>query len=266
MFLNRSNFGSLALAFILVLTFGIAIAWGADHDHDYDTHDHGGAIETGDSLLGQIGHAATHAEFSLNSSDLAGRQRHAHHVVNIIEGAAGPNFDASWGNPGDGHGAVVYAREVLDLVDGERAVWAENVVTYLEWAAAEALIAATRSDFAASTEPIRRALAFISAALGRAEDTGARGGALALQAAASADVTIGITNFAFGDGNPVTVAVGTTVTWVNHDVAPHTVTGGPLDSGMMMHGDTYSYTFSQPGTYAYVCVYHPAMTHTIIVE
>src|SRR5690242_11440144 len=65
------------------------------------------------------------------------------------------------------------------------------------------------------------------------------------------------------------VTVGDTVTWVNEDDAPHTVTGtaGPehLDSPSMGKGDSWSYTFGAPGTYSYYCVVHPDMRATITV-
>jgi len=64
-----------------------------------------------------------------------------------------------------------------------------------------------------------------------------------------------------------TVTVGTTVTWLNNDTATHTVTesNGMFDSGPLTPGATFSYTFTQPGTYKYSCTYHPWMTGTIIV-
>jgi len=63
------------------------------------------------------------------------------------------------------------------------------------------------------------------------------------------------------------VTVGTTVTWLNNDTATHTVTesNGLFDSGPLTPGATFSYTFSQPGTYQYACTYHPWMTGTIVV-
>jgi plastocyanin len=70
--------------------------------------------------------------------------------------------------------------------------------------------------------------------------------------------------------SPVTFAVkvGTTVTCVNHDGTTHTVTskGSSLfDSGNIPTGGTFSYTFTQPGTYQYYCTTHPWMTGTIVV-
>jgi plastocyanin len=78
-----------------------------------------------------------------------------------------------------------------------------------------------------------------------------------------------IKNFAF---NPplLTVARGTTVTWVNKDGDVHTVKAGgdkplfmspPLDTN-----GTYSFTFKEPGSYAYFCSVHPFMKGTIVVR
>jgi len=64
-----------------------------------------------------------------------------------------------------------------------------------------------------------------------------------------------------------TVTVGTTVTWLNNDTATHTITesNGLFDSGPLPPGATFSYTFTQPGTYRYSCTYHPWMTGTVTV-
>ena len=65
----------------------------------------------------------------------------------------------------------------------------------------------------------------------------------------------------------VTIAAGGTVTWTNHDTAPHTVTAddGSYDSGMLRTGNTWSRTFTTPGTYRYHCDFHPEMVATVVV-
>ncbi|CAG0998183.1 MAG: plastocyanin/azurin family copper binding protein [Candidatus Methanoperedens nitroreducens] len=57
------------------------------------------------------------------------------------------------------------------------------------------------------------------------------------------------------------VPVGTTVTWINDDNVPHTVTSvsGSFDSGSIDAGKTYSYKFNQAGTFEYSCTIHPTM-------
>jgi plastocyanin len=70
--------------------------------------------------------------------------------------------------------------------------------------------------------------------------------------------------------DPVTVVVGVnnTLKWVNNDNAPHTVTANDasFDSGNVAPGQSFTFTFTTPGTYQYHCVYHPWMTGTVIVK
>lgn len=83
----------------------------------------------------------------------------------------------------------------------------------------------------------------------------------------AADVAITIDKFAFMPGT-MTVPVGTRVVWTNLETAaPHDVTSdtGVFASGNMTTGQTFSYTFMQPGTYAYTCTIHPRMKATITV-
>ena len=84
-------------------------------------------------------------------------------------------------------------------------------------------------------------------------------------AAAAAQVTI--INMAFSPST-LTVAAGTTVTWVNRDGDAHSVESrdkGFTSSPLLNTGDKYSYTFTTPGTYAYYCAVHAAMTGKIVV-
>ncbi|CAM3861368.1 cupredoxin family copper-binding protein [Smaragdicoccus niigatensis] len=77
---------------------------------------------------------------------------------------------------------------------------------------------------------------------------------------------ISITNFAFGP-ETLTVPVGTTVTWINHDEEPHTVASddGTFHSPGMDTGGTYSFTFTKAGTYQYICSIHPFMKASVVV-
>ncbi|HWV35355.1 MAG TPA: ScyD/ScyE family protein [Thermomicrobiales bacterium] len=80
-------------------------------------------------------------------------------------------------------------------------------------------------------------------------------------------ISMEIVNFTFTPGD-ATIAVGTTVTWTNNDVIQHTVTAkdGSFDSGNLAPGESFTFTFTQAGTFAYVCQYHPNMAATIVVE
>jgi plastocyanin len=79
-------------------------------------------------------------------------------------------------------------------------------------------------------------------------------------------VHVSITNSGFTPAN-ITIAVGSTVVWTNNGGIPHTATdSGKFDSGELNVGATYQFTFTTPGTYNYVCSYHPYMVGTIIVQ
>ncbi len=82
--------------------------------------------------------------------------------------------------------------------------------------------------------------------------------------------SITIENFAF---NPATLTIkpGSTVTWTNRDGVDHTIvadSGSPASfkSEALADGASFSFTFTQPGTYGYYCSIHPSMKGTIIVQ
>ena len=80
------------------------------------------------------------------------------------------------------------------------------------------------------------------------------------------DVQVAIDNFTF---NPpqVKVKAGTKVTWTNRDDIPHTVTDPPAFRSKALDSEqSFSFTFTTPGTYTYFCSLHPHMTGTIVVE
>jgi amicyanin len=78
---------------------------------------------------------------------------------------------------------------------------------------------------------------------------------------------IAIDNFTF-DPQRVTVKTGTSVTWTNRDDIPHAIaaTGKLFKSKVLDTDNSYSFTFTTPGTYEYFCSLHPHMTGTIVVE
>lgn len=71
-----------------------------------------------------------------------------------------------------------------------------------------------------------------------------------------------------------TVSAGTTVTWSNDDTAAHTVTSGNInagptsafDSGMLMAGDTFEFTFKGAGNFDYFCMIHPWMNGIVHIN
>ena len=80
------------------------------------------------------------------------------------------------------------------------------------------------------------------------------------------DTSITIDNFTFAPAE-LTVKVGTTVTWTNHDDIPHTiVSAGKFRSKALDTDNSFSFTFAAAGDYKYFCSLHPHMTGTIKVE
>lgn len=101
---------------------------------------------------------------------------------------------------------------------------------------------------------------------------------------ARSDVTLEAIAF---EPSRLEIETGTTVTWTNEDEGvAHTVTSGtPKKEGIPglsedkegKHdgvfngelpdaGDTFEFTFDEPGTYRYFCAIHAPMTGTIVVE
>jgi plastocyanin len=78
--------------------------------------------------------------------------------------------------------------------------------------------------------------------------------------------SVSIANFAFVPAN-LTIKVGTTVSWTNHDQEAHdvTATSGAFRSPALNAGDHFTFTFTTPGQYGYVCTIHPFMTATVVV-
>lgn len=77
---------------------------------------------------------------------------------------------------------------------------------------------------------------------------------------------VAIEDFAFAP-EAISVSPGTVVTWTNADPAPHTVTGeGGFGSDTIDAGGSFSFEFTEPGTYNYRCAIHPDMRGKVIVE
>jgi plastocyanin len=80
------------------------------------------------------------------------------------------------------------------------------------------------------------------------------------------DTKISIDNFTFAPAQ-LTIKVGTTVIWTNHDDIPHTVvSAGKFRSKTLDTDDSFSFTFTAAGDYKYFCSLHPHMTGMIKVE
>jgi plastocyanin len=85
---------------------------------------------------------------------------------------------------------------------------------------------------------------------------------------ASDPVEVKIDNFSFSPAT-LTVPVGTTVRWVNHDDIPHTVVSEDkttFKSKVLDTDDSFTHTFDKTGSYPYYCTIHPKMTAKVIVK
>ncbi|HLI12247.1 MAG TPA: cupredoxin family copper-binding protein [Alphaproteobacteria bacterium] len=102
------------------------------------------------------------------------------------------------------------------------------------------------------------AVAFAIAAASPAIDASAQAGKTA---------EIDIKNFHFAP-ETLSIAAGTTVTWVNADESPHTIAeaNGAFRSAGLDTNDKFSHTFTQPGEFTYICTIHPQMVGKIIVK
>ena len=80
-----------------------------------------------------------------------------------------------------------------------------------------------------------------------------------------------IANFSLED---LSVRVGDTITWTNQDGSAHTTTAGSpgnqtgmWDSDTLRRDASFSFTFTQAGTFDYFCRFHPStMQATVTVE
>jgi alcohol dehydrogenase (cytochrome c) len=90
-------------------------------------------------------------------------------------------------------------------------------------------------------------------------------------------VADGVNTIKIGDNNVeyaywpgrTRVKAGTEVTFTNVGDVPHTATAfekGKWDTGVLEKGQSKTVTFSEPGTYYYICAPHPWMYGQVIVE
>ncbi|HWU40060.1 MAG TPA: plastocyanin/azurin family copper-binding protein [Candidatus Acidoferrum sp.] len=92
------------------------------------------------------------------------------------------------------------------------------------------------------------------------------------ESTSSSGPSVTIHTFQFSP-TPLEVQAGTRVTWMNQDDITHTITSGVpgkqdggFDSRLDGKGSTFSYTFTQPGTYPYYCNRHQSMRGEVHVK
>jgi len=83
----------------------------------------------------------------------------------------------------------------------------------------------------------------------------------------TSSTAVTIQNFAFSPAS-LKIKKGDTVTWTNEDSAPHQIASdnNVFSGNSIGKGQTYSFKFSETGTFAYHCAIHPSMKGTVVVE
>lgn len=83
----------------------------------------------------------------------------------------------------------------------------------------------------------------------------------------SARHEVQIENFRFLP-DTLTVAVGDTIVWTNHDFVPHTATAEDRswDTGSIAADSSGTVVVQRAGTYPYLCVFHPVMKGVVRVR
>lgn len=148
------------------------------------------------------------------------------------------------------------------------------LVAALVWAVMTGHYEAAQPSPSASAVASGEPAASSSPAASVAESAAASASAEAsASAAASGAITmVNILNSDFGPD--LTVAVGTTVMWMNSDPYPHTATQGSdgvkapdaLFDLQLAAEASDSYSFAEAGTYEVTCTLHPNMNMTVTVH
>ncbi len=83
-------------------------------------------------------------------------------------------------------------------------------------------------------------------------------------------VSLAIQNF---EHSTIEIKAGDSVTWIDTDGVPHTVTSGQggvadgaFDSDLFGPGQTFTRRFDEAGTFAFTCTIHPQMNGAVIVK
>ena len=205
-------------------------------------------------LREQVATALFHAELAASSTTLETQQLHLHHVINIIESSSGANYDASFGDPGDGLGVLNYANDAIvhanlakaGAPDDENIVAhadgviasANNVINNVTTARDNALlgVAQTTDNRFVSTS-LTNAVTFLMRARDGTDDdgddapgsTGAEGGALRAYLEAQ-----DIASFMPASETAVVVATPTPDAPVTGDIQPGSAIGGMLVIGLLL--------------------------------
>jgi len=68
--------------------------------------------------------------------------------------------------------------------------------------------------------------------------------------------------------SPATIEIkkGDTVEWKNDDITPHTATGAAFDSASIAPEASWRHTFTEAGSFPYICTFHPDMKGSVSVK
>jgi plastocyanin len=93
--------------------------------------------------------------------------------------------------------------------------------------------------------------------------------ALAVAAATPAsahDYTVTMSNMSYGQ-LPTGLKVGDTITWVNKDTVPHTVTARDKSFDIRVNaGQSVPQTLAKAGSFPFFCIYHATMRGVLTVS
>ena len=120
----------------------------------------------------QLTLALKHAELSLTrQADKGWTQVHMQHVLNILEGKGGADYQKKVENPGDGYGALQYLKDANALVapDSKAAQGIEFTFAYLNEAVEHANDALRADTMKAIQRNAGLVVGMITAALGRSD-------------------------------------------------------------------------------------------------
>lgn len=202
-------------------------------------------------------------------------KRHAEHLINLIEGEQGLHYgdndtDGHLEDPGDGVGLLTRLGEVTVVLPSESLAQQNAAVREdLDQIVNEALIALGATSVEQAADPASRIVELAQRANGEGviaidRELSAAGVqqapgdfVIATDRGQPATANVSEIDFAFLP-REITIPAGTTVIWVNDEQPKHTATAddGAFDSGDQSLGDSYSYTFAEPGSYPYFCRYH----------
>jgi plastocyanin/uncharacterized membrane protein YozB (DUF420 family) len=233
-------------------------------------------------------HAVELEDASVRGSEAA-IKRHSEHLINLIEGKESRFYGDNDANghiedPGDGTGLRARLAAVAAAANDPTVIAeADAVRAQLDRIVALSTGLLGAPPLAERAEPVAEILALAREANGAGifdiDQAARRAGVVQAPSLIVSDdpgapgsVTISEDRFQFIPSQ-ITIPAGTTVVWVNDEVARHTATAddGLFDSGDQDLGDSFSYTFAEPGRYPYFCRYHGdvdgvGMAGTIVVE